>query len=90
MALIIFCWKQKKESITQKKLKASSLKNQPETKESEICEMEEVIDVMKIIASALGYKIFNKIKTEIRDDLGKFLFSETECKPMIITIINEI
>lgn len=32
--------------------------------ESEICEMEEVIDVMKIIASALGYKIFNKIKTE--------------------------
>lgn len=32
--------------------------------ESEICEMEEVIDVMKIIAAALGYKIFNKIKTE--------------------------
>jgi len=32
--------------------------------ESEICEMEEVIDVMKIITSALGYKIFNKIKTE--------------------------
>ena len=32
--------------------------------ESEICEMEEVIDVMKIITSALGYKVFNKVKTE--------------------------
>ena len=37
-----------------------------------------------------NYVDFNKIKTEIRDDLGKFLYSETECKPMIITIINEI
>ena len=37
-----------------------------------------------------SYVDFNKIKTEIRDDLGKFLYSETECKPMIITIINEI
>ncbi len=37
-----------------------------------------------------NYIDFNKIKTEIRDELGKFLFSETECKPMIITIINEI
>lgn len=37
-----------------------------------------------------NYVDFNKIKTEIRDDLGKFLYNETECKPMIITIINEI
>ncbi len=37
-----------------------------------------------------NYVDFNKIKTEIRDDLGRFLYSETECKPMIITIINEI
>jgi len=37
-----------------------------------------------------NYVDFNKIKTDIRDELGKFLFDETECKPMIITIINEI
>lgn len=37
-----------------------------------------------------NYVDFNKIKTEIRDDLGRFLYNETECKPMIITIINEI
>ena len=47
---------------------------------------------LKIINSNISnnYVDFNKIKTEIRDDLGKFLFQETECKPMIITIINEI
>ena len=47
---------------------------------------------LKIINSNISnnYVDFNKIKTEIRDDLGKFLFEETECKPMIITIINEI
>lgn len=37
-----------------------------------------------------NYVEFNKIKTDIRDILGKFLYSETECKPMIITVINEI
>ena len=55
--------------------------------------IEEIKDIsLKIITSniANNYVDFNKIKTEIRDDLGKFLFSETECKPMIITIINEI
>lgn len=47
---------------------------------------------LKIINSNISnnYVDFNKIKTEIRDSLGKFLFEETECKPMIITIINEI
>lgn len=47
---------------------------------------------LKIINSNISnnYVDFNKIKTEIRDNLGKFLFEETECKPMIITIINEI
>ena len=33
---------------------------------------------------------FNKIKTGVRDELGKFLYSETECKPMIITVVSEI
>ena len=37
-----------------------------------------------------NYVDFNKVKTGIRDDLGRFLYSETECKPMIITVVNEI
>ena len=37
-----------------------------------------------------NYVDFNKIKTDIREELGKFFYTETESKPMIITIINEI
>ena len=46
----------------------------------------------KIILSNISnnYVEFNKIKTEIWDELGKFFYQETECKPMIITVINEI
>ncbi len=33
---------------------------------------------------------FNKIKTEIRNDLSKYLYEETECKPMIIAVVQEV
>ncbi len=33
---------------------------------------------------------FNKIKTEIRTELSKFLYEETECKPMIIAVVQEV
>lgn len=33
---------------------------------------------------------FNKIKTEIRTELSKYLFDETECKPMIIAVVQEV
>lgn len=33
---------------------------------------------------------FNKIKIEIRTDLSKYLFEETECKPMIIAVVQEV
>ena len=33
---------------------------------------------------------FNKIKTEIRDELSKYLYEETECKPMIIAVVQEV
>ena len=33
---------------------------------------------------------FNKIKTGIRDELGKYLYQETECKPMILVVIQEV
>ena len=37
-----------------------------------------------------SYVDYNKIKTEIRDELGDYLFQETECKPMIIAVIQEV
>lgn len=37
-----------------------------------------------------NYVDYNKIKISIRDRLSKYLYEETECKPMIITVIQEI
>lgn len=37
-----------------------------------------------------NYIEYNKIKTEIRTELSKYLFAETECKPMIIAVVQEI
>ncbi len=60
-------------------------------------ENSEIIDKIKQISLEVinsnisnNYVEFNKIKTGIRDELGKFLYNETECKPMIITVVNEI
>lgn len=60
-------------------------------------ENSEIIEKMKEISREVinsnisdNYVEFNKIKNGIRDELGKYLFSETECKPMIITVITEI
>lgn len=57
----------------------------------------EIIDKIKEISLEVinsnisnNYVEFNKIKTGIRDELGKYLYNETECKPMIITVVNEI
>lgn len=37
-----------------------------------------------------NYIDFNKIKSEIREELGKYLYHETECKPMIIAVVQEV
>ena len=37
-----------------------------------------------------NYVDFNKIKLGIREKLGKYLYNETECKPMILIVIQEI
>ena len=37
-----------------------------------------------------NYVEYNKIKLGIRERLSKFLYEETECKPMIITVIQEV
>ncbi len=33
---------------------------------------------------------YNKIKTEIRSELSKYLYDETGCKPMIIAVVQEV
>jgi len=33
---------------------------------------------------------YNKIKNALRENLGKYLYKETECKPMIITVFQEV
>ena len=60
-------------------------------------ENSDIIEKMKEISLEVinsnisnNYVEFNKIKNGIREELGKYLFLETECKPMIITVITEI
>ncbi|MBQ8902241.1 MAG: hypothetical protein IJY87_04135 [Bacilli bacterium] len=33
---------------------------------------------------------YNKIKVEIREELSNYLYAETECKPMIIAVVQEV
>lgn len=37
-----------------------------------------------------NYVDFNKIKLGIRDKLGKYLYNQTECKPMILIVMQEV
>ena len=39
---------------------------------------------------APNYVDYNKIKTEIREELSRYLYNETECKPMIIAVVQEV
>ncbi len=51
----------------------------------------ERISLEKIIENTSNnYVEYNKIKNAIREDVGKYLYLETECKPMIITVIQEV
>ena len=33
---------------------------------------------------------YAKIKNDVREKLGKYFYKETECKPMIITVMQEV
>lgn len=37
-----------------------------------------------------NYVDFSKVKMGVRDKLGKYLYKETECKPMILIVIQEV
>lgn len=55
-------------------------------KESQVIS-EQVIKNNTIPGSKVDY---NNIKQEIREKLGKYFYHETECKPIIITVIQEV
>ena len=57
----------------------------------------EMIDEIKKICEEViknnitpTYIDFNLIKNQIREELGSYLYSETECKPMIIAVVQEV
>ena len=37
-----------------------------------------------------NYVDYNQIKNEIREELSRYFYHETECKPMIIAVIQEV
>lgn len=60
-------------------------------------ESTDMIDEMKRISLEVihentsdNYVEYNKIKMSIRDRLSRYLYEETECKPMIITVVQEV
>lgn len=60
-------------------------------------ESTDMIDEMKRISLEVihentsdNYVEYNKIKMGIRDRLSRYLYEETECKPMIITVVQEV
>lgn len=50
----------------------------------------------KIVSTAINENVkenyidYNKLKLAIRDKLGKYFYKETECKPMIIIVVQEV
>ncbi len=53
----------------------------------EIKKICEAIIIRNITPTFVDY---NKIKVEIREELSNFLYEETECKPMIIAVVQEV
>ena len=62
-----------------------------------IKDSKEMIDTVKKISLSIieknignNYVDYNNIKVEIRESLSKYFYNETECKPMIIAVIQEV
>ena len=62
-----------------------------------IKDSKEMIDNIKKISLDIiekninnNYVDYNNIKLEIREHLSKYFYNETECKPMIIAVIQEV
>lgn len=46
--------------------------------------------INEVVSENENYIDYNKLKIDIRDRLGKYLYQETESKPMIIIIVQEV
>lgn len=55
-----------------------------------IAEIKRISEDIIVKNTTNEYVDYNNIKTEIREHLGKYFYSETESKPMIIAVIQEI
>lgn len=57
-----------------------------------IKETEEIcLEVIKSNIEQYAKKVdYTKIKNDVREKLGRYFYKETECKPMIITVIQEV
>ena len=55
-----------------------------------IKESENIVSAATMENVRENYIDYNKIKLDIRDRLGKYFYKETECKPMIIIVVQEI
>ena len=49
-----------------------------------------LLDPQRVYHHVITSMEFNKIKSGIRDKLGKYLYQETECKPMILIVVQEV
>ncbi len=55
-----------------------------------------IIEIKNICENIINRNItptfvdYNKIKVEIREELSNYLYEETECKPMIIAVVQEV
>ncbi len=55
-----------------------------------------ILEIKNICEDIINHNItpnfvdYNKIKVEIREKLSNYLYEETECKPMIIAVVQEV
>ncbi len=55
--------------------------------------IEEIKNICEVIINrniSPSFVDYNKIKVEIREELSNYLYEETECKPMIIAVVQEV
>jgi ribonuclease J len=55
-----------------------------------IKESEKIVNEVITENTKVNFIDFNKIKLGVRDKLGKYFYQETECKPMILVVIQEV
>lgn len=55
-----------------------------------IAEIKKICEVIIERNISPTYVDYNNIKVEIREELSRYLYQETECKPMIIAVVQEV